>query len=61
MRGRRETVRLKISGGQFEAPPPGPRPAKQLVTWHFHPVLPFVLGVLQTANSPTQAVIYHRM
>lgn len=61
VRGRRETVRLKISGAQFEAPPPSGRPTKQLVTWHFHPVLPFVLGVLQTANSPPQALIYHRL
>ena len=61
MRGRREVVCLKIGGGQFEAPPPGPRPTKQLVTWHLHPVLPFVLGVLQKANAPTQAIIYHHI
>lgn len=61
MRGRREVVCLKIGGGQFEAPPPGPRPTKQLVTWHLHPVLPFVLGVLQKANAPTQAIIYQHM
>jgi hypothetical protein len=61
MRGRREVVCLKIGGGQFEAPPPGPRPTKQLVTWHLHPVVPFVLGVLQKANAPTQAIIYHRL
>lgn len=61
MRGRREVVCLKIGGGQFEAPPPGPRPTKQLVTWHLHPVLPFVLGVLQKANARTQAIIYHHI
>ncbi len=60
-RGRRETVRLKISGSVFESPAPSARPQKQLVTWHFHPVLPFVLGVLQTSNAAPQAVIYHRL
>ena len=32
----------------------------QLVTWHFHPVLPFVMGVLQTTQQAPQVVIYHR-
>lgn len=58
-RGPRESIRFKISHC-WDLHDTGPRAPKQQVTWHFHPVVPFVFGVLQTQGQPTQAAIYHR-
>jgi De-etiolated protein 1 Det1 len=37
------------------------RPVKPQVTYHFHPVQPFVMAVLQTFVHPPQITIYTRM
>lgn len=56
-----DRVRFQLHPAQFQAAPMPARPLKQLVTYHFHPVYPFVLGVLQTFVQPTQLLVYMRI
>lgn len=56
-----ERLRFQLHPGSFQAGPMPTRPRKQHVTYHFHPVYPFVLGVLQTFVQPTQMIIMMRI
>ena len=56
-----DQLRFQLHPAHFQAAPTSARPLKQLVTYHFHPVYPFVLGVLQTFVQPTQLLVYTRL
>jgi hypothetical protein len=56
-----ERLRFQLHPANFQAGPTPARPRKQTVTYHFHPVYPFVLGVLQTLMQPTQMIIMTRI
>ena len=56
-----ERLRFQLHPGNFQPGPMPTRPRKQHVTYHFHPVFPFVLGVLQTFVQPTQMIVMMRI
>lgn len=56
-----ESAKFKIAGEPFDIPPTHGRAIKQVIHYHFHPVLPFVLSYLQTFVAGPQICIYTRI
>jgi len=56
-----ESAKFKIAGEPFDIPPTHGRAIKQVIHYHFHPVLPFVMSYLQTFVAGPQICIYTRI
>ncbi|KAL3136500.1 hypothetical protein ABBQ38_005752 [Trebouxia sp. C0009 RCD-2024] len=56
-----DRVKFKIAGDQFAIPPPHRQGIKQIINYHFHPTLPFVMSYLQTFVAGPQICIHTRL
>ena len=56
-----DKVKFKIAGDQFAIPPTHRQGIKQIINYHFHPMLPFVMSYLQTFVAGPQICIHTRV
>ena len=56
-----EQAKFKIAGDAFDIPANHGRAIKQIIHYHFHSVLPFVMLYLQTFVAGPQICIYTRL